>query len=173
MGSGGDGSALTRSRSRRCRRRCLLGGSIDENMLVIAAFFGVSMVVTTAMPYSNDISDLRDTGSGGRLIQILRSPEFAAPHPPQKHEQGQLSVRQRISELLDLLGMMGRRRTVAEDRSRRLFQAPPTKGFSKRRGTCMFHAGLGQNCDYRDMVGAVDEVNHWDSDLAPGKKRRR
>ena len=30
-----------------------------SQMLVIAAFFGVSMVVTTAMPYSNDISDLR------------------------------------------------------------------------------------------------------------------
>ena len=30
-----------------------------------------------------------------------------------------------------------------------------------------------QNCDYRDMVGAVDEVNHWGSDLTPGKKRRR
>ena len=37
----------------------------------------------------------------------------------------------------------------------------------------MFHAGLGQNCDYRDMVGAVDEVNHWGSDMAPGRKRRR
>ena len=30
-----------------------------------------------------------------------------------------------------------------------------------------------QNCDYRDMVGAVDEVNHWGSDMAPGRRRRR
>ena len=44
--------------------------------------------------------------------------------------------------------------------------------FAKRRGTCMFHAGLGQNCDYRDMVGAVDEVNHWGSDMAPGRRRK-
>jgi len=141
-------------------------------MMIVAAFLGLSIiVVVTAMPHSNDIDDLRDFGSGGRLVQILTSPKFADP-ASQRSEAGEQSVRQRISELLDLLGMMQRRRSAAEDRSRR-FQAPTTRGFSKRRGTCMFHAGLGQNCDYRDMVGAVDEVNHWGSDLTPGKKRRR
>ena len=71
----------------------------------------------------------RDSGSGGRFIQILRSPEFAAEQPPLPKDvrQGELSVRQRISELLELLEMMGRRRTAAEDRSRQ-FLAPPTRG---------------------------------------------
>ena len=31
-------------------------------MLVVATFLGISMVVVTAMPYSNDISDLRRYG---------------------------------------------------------------------------------------------------------------
>lgn len=43
----------------------------------------------------------------------------------------------------------------------------------KRRGSCMFHAGLAHNCDYRDVVGAVNEVSHWGSDISPGKRRRR
>ena len=37
----------------------------------------------------------------------------------------------------------------------------------------MFHAGLAHNCDYRDVVGAVNEVSHWGSDISPGKRRRR
>jgi hypothetical protein len=37
----------------------------------------------------------------------------------------------------------------------------------------MFHAGLAQNCDYKDVIGAVNEVNHWGSDLSPGKRRRK
>ena len=68
----------------------------------------------------------RDFGSGGRLVQILTSPKFADP-ASQRSELGEQSVRQRISELLDLLGMMQRRRSAAEDRSRR-FQAPTTRG---------------------------------------------
>ena len=67
----------------------------------------------------------RDLGSGGRLVQILTSPKFADP-ASQKSEPGEQSVRRRISELLDLLGMMQRRRSAAEDRSQR-FQAP-TRG---------------------------------------------
>ena len=34
---------------------------------------------------------------------------------------------------------------------------------------CLFHAGLAHNCDYKDLVGAVDETDHWSSDIAPGK----
>ena len=45
--------------------------------------------------------------------------------------------------------------------------------FSKRRGSCLFHAGLAHNCDYRDVIGAVNEASHWGSALAPGKKRKR
>ena len=36
-------------------------------------------------------------------------------------------------------------------------------------GGCLFHAGLAHNCDYKDLVGAVDETDHWGSDLSPGK----
>ena len=45
----------------------------------------------------------------------------------------------------------------------------------KRGGSssCLFNAGLAHNCDYRDVVGAVNEMNHWGSDLAPGKRRKR
>jgi hypothetical protein len=37
----------------------------------------------------------------------------------------------------------------------------------------MFNAGLAHNCDYRDVVGAVNEMNHWGSDLAPGRRKKR
>lgn len=37
---------------------------------------------------------------------------------------------------------------------------------------CLFHAGLAHNCDYKDLVRAVDETDHWGSDLAPGKRKR-
>eukprot|EP00095_Tigriopus_kingsejongensis_P003432 maker-scaffold110_size354795-snap-gene-2.22 protein:Tk03432 transcript:maker-scaffold110_size354795-snap-gene-2.22-mRNA-1 annotation:"PREDICTED: uncharacterized protein LOC100906079" len=43
----------------------------------------------------------------------------------------------------------------------------------KRRGSCLFHAGLAHNCDYRDVVGAVNEITHWGSANAPGKRRRK
>ena len=35
---------------------------MSPKMLVVATFLGISMVVVTAMPYSNDISDLRRYG---------------------------------------------------------------------------------------------------------------
>ena len=42
--------------------------------------------------------------------------------------------------------------------------------FRKRQGSgCLFHGGLAHNCDYKDLVGAVDEADHWGSDLSPGK----
>jgi len=44
---------------------------------------------------------------------------------------------------------------------------------SKREGSgCMFHAGLAHNCDYKQMVRAIDEVDHWNSFMSPGKKKR-
>ena len=42
----------------------------------------------------------------------------------------------------------------------------------KRRGGgggCMFHAGLAHNCDYKDLIGAIDETDFWGSDMSPGK----
>ena len=41
--------------------------------------------------------------------------------------------------------------------------------YRKRQGGCLFHGGLAHNCDYKDLVGAVDEADHWGSDLSPGK----
>lgn len=38
---------------------------------------------------------------------------------------------------------------------------------------CLFHGGLAHNCDYKDLVGAVDETYYWGSDLSPGKKKRK
>jgi len=38
--------------------------------------------------------------------------------------------------------------------------------FSRKRAassSCLFNAGLAHNCDYRDVIGAVNEVNHWGS----------
>lgn len=44
---------------------------------------------------------------------------------------------------------------------------------SKRGGDgCMFHAGLAHNCDYRSLVKAFDDVDHWNSYLSPGKRKR-
>ena len=44
----------------------------------------------------------------------------------------------------------------------------------KRAGSnCLFHAGLAHNCDYRDVIASVNEMNHWGSNLAPGRRRRR
>jgi len=41
---------------------------------------------------------------------------------------------------------------------------------AKRRGSgCVFHGGLAHNCDYKDLVRAVDEADHWGSELSPGK----
>ena len=36
----------------------------------------------------------------------------------------------------------------------------------------MFHAGLAHNCDYRSLVKAFDDVDHWNSYLSPGKRKR-
>ena len=36
----------------------------------------------------------------------------------------------------------------------------------------MFHAGLAHNCDYRSLVKALDDVDHWNSYLSPGKRKR-
>ena len=42
--------------------------------------------------------------------------------------------------------------------------------YRKRKGGgCLFHGGLAHNCDYKDLVGAVDETDHWGSDMSPGK----
>jgi len=51
-------------------------------------------------------------------------------------------------------------------------QQNPNERFqpAKRQGGCLFHGGLAHNCDYKDLVGAVDEADHWGSDLSPGKK---
>ena len=39
----------------------------------------------------------------------------------------------------------------------------------RKGGGCLFHGGLAHNCDYKDLVGAVDETDHWGSDMSPGK----
>lgn len=36
----------------------------------------------------------------------------------------------------------------------------------------MFHAGLAHNCDYKSLVKAFDDVDHWNSYMSPGKKKR-
>ena len=42
-----------------------------------------------------------------------------------------------------------------------------------RKRTCYFNAGLSHSCDYKELVGAVDEANYWSSELTPGRRRRR
>jgi len=42
-----------------------------------------------------------------------------------------------------------------------------------RKRTCYFNAGMSHNCDYKELVGAVDEANYWSSELTPGRRRRR
>ena len=32
---------------------------------------------------------------------------------------------------------------------------------------------MSHNCDYKELVGAVDEANYWSSELTPGRRRRR
>lgn len=45
--------------------------------------------------------------------------------------------------------------------------------FSKREGGgCMFHAGLAHNCEYKSLVKAFDDLDHWNSFMSPGKKKR-
>lgn len=61
------------------------------------------------------------------------------------------------------------RSKIFSGNSRRTDQTRKRGGSS----SCLFNAGLAHNCDYRDVVGAVNEMNHWGSDLAPGKRRKR
>lgn len=60
---------------------------------------------------------------------------------------------------------------------KRLMAMAPSKqdlilpGAKKR--TCYFNAGMSLNCDYKELVGAVDEANYWSSEQTPGRRRRR
>jgi len=52
-------------------------------------------------------------------------------------------------------------------------QTPTANRSPLRKRTCYFNAGLSHNCDYKELVGAVDEANYWSSELTPGRRRRR
>ena len=46
------------------------------------------------------------------------------------------------------------------------------QNFKRANTNCLFHAGLASNCDFRDVISAVNEMNYWGSDMTPGKKKR-
>jgi len=78
------------------------------------------------------------------------------------------------ADIEDRPGSYYHRRTGVPNVSYRLYpskQMPIHNEPAKRQGGCLFHGGLAHNCDYKDLVGAVDETDHWGSDLSPGKKK--
>ena len=32
---------------------------------------------------------------------------------------------------------------------------------------------MSHSCDYKELMGAVDEANYWSSDQTPGRRKRR
>lgn len=42
-----------------------------------------------------------------------------------------------------------------------------------RKRTCYFNAGLSHGCDYKELLRALDESTYWNSDLTPGRRRKR
>ena len=41
-----------------------------------------------------------------------------------------------------------------------------------RKRTCLINGGLSHGCDYKDLMGAMEESNYWNSALSPGRRRR-
>jgi len=72
--------------------------------------------------------------------------------------------------LLEVKRLRDRSNKIRQEAARR--QIPVQQNFKRANTNCLFHAGLASNCDFRDVISAVNEMNYWGSDMTPGKKKR-
>merc|ERR1711981_165661 len=72
--------------------------------------------------------------------------------------------------LLEVKRLRDRSNKIRQEAARR--QIPVQQNYKRANTNCLFHAGLASNCDFRDVISAVNEMSYWGSDLSPGKKKR-
>jgi len=72
--------------------------------------------------------------------------------------------------LLEVKRLRDRSSKIRKEAARH--QNPVQQNYKRANSNCLFHAGLAHNCDFRDVITAVNEMSYWGSDLAPGKKKR-
>merc|ERR1712156_10627 len=72
--------------------------------------------------------------------------------------------------LLEVKRLRDRSNKIRQEAARR--QVPVQQNYKRANTNCLFHAGLAHNCDFRDVISAVNEMSYWGSDLSPGKKKR-
>jgi len=72
--------------------------------------------------------------------------------------------------LLEVKRLRDRSNKIRQEAASR--QIPVQQNYKRANTNCLFHAGLAHNCDFRDVISAVNEMNYWGSDLSPGKKKR-
>jgi len=72
--------------------------------------------------------------------------------------------------LLEVKRLRDRSNKIRQEAASR--QIPVQQNYKRANTNCLFHAGLAHNCDFRDVISAVNEMSYWGSDLAPGKKKR-
>ncbi|TRY73958.1 hypothetical protein TCAL_11345 [Tigriopus californicus] len=139
------------------------------------------------VPFPSSPVGFRSNGQGEEinLLEYLRPQMAVKSHQKAVNDDDEevnvnQDTAQDMEELQRLLEWQRQRQMI-------LRSLRPTKGLQqfghiqkfgepsrpKRRGSCLFHAGLAHNCDYRDVVGAVNAITHWGSDSGPGKRRRK
>jgi len=72
--------------------------------------------------------------------------------------------------LLEVKRLRDRSNKIRQEAASRHIPVP--QNYKRANTNCLFHAGLAHNCDFRDVISAVNEMSYWGSDLAPGKKKR-
>jgi len=176
---------LTSHRGQRSRSGSTMAGSSLLRMAAILAFFALlsNFCVAASAPQKNEEepSSFHNIFLN-RLIPVSSSPSLS---PKNLNSEGLLNDNISDEDLITLsdedylayLRMSLLQKLKAHHQRKQALLQQQVLGHPKdkrgKRGGCVLHAGLAHNCDYRDVIGAVNEMSHWGSEFAPGKRRRR